>query len=71
MNVPYVIAGLTGIWTRDEVGSSQQIQKVLRRDPLALANILVFHHSDMCGGCAKAGAADLQTHQHQVKKFLF
>ena len=60
-----MVAGLTRVRTRDQVGGSQQIQEVLRGDPLVLAHVLVFHHGDVRGGSAKAGGANFQADQHQ------
>jgi hypothetical protein len=51
---------LSGIWTRDEIRSAEQVQTLIARHPFTTTHDFVFHHRDMRSRTTKSRRAESQ-----------
>jgi hypothetical protein len=59
---------LGGVGPRDEVDRTDEVEKLLSREPLPAANDLVFHHRDVNRRSAERGCAEAQEEPGQGGK---
>ena len=54
------------VWTRNEIGSAEQVEETLARQPAAAIHHLILHHSDMGCRTAEAESPQLQKESHDL-----